>query len=134
MDPLGNAKRRASARSPEACARYHYLHQGVEAPDLAIINYVAREDRSSRTTASCPLSAAYHNGVRPHLSFESGSTLPVSSRTFTTPSCPFPAACRSGVHPCLSFESGSTLPVSSSSFTTASWPDHAARDSGVSPF
>ncbi|KAH6699917.1 hypothetical protein BKA61DRAFT_621293 [Leptodontidium sp. MPI-SDFR-AT-0119] len=52
---------------------------------------------SSRTTASCPFSAALKSGVRPFWSFRSKSTFPVLSSSSTTASCPFSAAHNNGV-------------------------------------
>src|SRR5258707_8589187 len=70
-------------------------------------------------------SAAHDSGVRPELSSESTSTLPVASRSFTTASHPSPAAhgpaaIDSVLLPELSFKSTSTLPVARRSLSSAS--------------
>ncbi|KAF8245542.1 hypothetical protein K440DRAFT_404183 [Wilcoxina mikolae CBS 423.85] len=77
---------------------------------------------NSRTTASCPYSAAHNSGVCPQLSLESASTSSRSTSSRTTASCPPSAARDNGVCPYLSLESASTSSRSNNNRTTASCP------------
>ncbi|KAK9329115.1 hypothetical protein V1520DRAFT_344296 [Lipomyces starkeyi] len=55
---------------------------GVQ-PPLFSISTSEPVSSSSLTMASCPFAAAHDSGVWPYLSYESASTLPVSSSSFT---------------------------------------------------
>src|ERR1700733_9736546 len=72
-------------------------HSGIR-PSLSLDIRLAPFSTSSRTTASCPFSAAHHSGVRPLLSLNSRlAPFLISSRTTTTH--------HSGVRPLLSLDS-----------------------------
>src|SRR3984957_12389674 len=73
-------------------------HRGAVLPYSSWTSTPAPFSSSSRTTASCPLSATSCSAVHPYLPWTS-TPAPFSSSSRTTASCPPAAARSSAVHP-----------------------------------